>query len=169
MNRFVEDLSALTPNAPPLTLLTESCEQTEAFGAALATLFAQKPDTLPPYIALRGDLGVGKTAFVRGFASVATPGAAVRSPTFALVNEYRTHDRRTPVFHFDMYRITDEDDLYSIGYDDYLERGICIVEWSENIPYALPDEHLCLTIEKTDANAPEQRKLTIAYINSTIV
>ena len=66
------------------------------------------------------------------------------------------------MFHFDMYRITGEDDLYSIGYDDYLSRdGICLVEWSENIPFALPDEYLKVTIEKNDASCPDSRRIRI--------
>ena len=118
---------------------------------------------LPRYIALYGDLGVGKTAFVRGVASVLCPGAAVRSPTFALVNEYRG---KLPIFHFDMYRITDEDDLYSIGYDDYLLRdGVILVEWSENIPFALPDEYLRVTITKNDPSAPDSREILIEEVS----
>ena len=131
-----------------IKLHTASPAETEAFGADLATKLLQDPE-LPRYIALYGDLGVGKTAFVRGVASVLTPGAAVRSPTFALVNEYRG---KLPVFHFDMYRIESEDDLYSIGYDDYLSRGgVILVEWSEKIPFALPDRFLRVTIEKDTA------------------
>ena len=115
-------------------------------------------DTLPPFVALYGDLGVGKTAFVRGFASVFCEGILVRSPTFALVNEYR--GKRKTLFHFDMYRITGEDDLYSIGFDDYLNRdGIALVEWSENIPFALPDEYLKVVIEKEDAARPDRRRI----------
>ena len=76
-------------------------------------------------MALYGDLGAGKTAFVRGFASILAPGVAVHSPTFALVNEYRAPEH-PPLFHFDMYRIGSEDELYSMGYEDYLDRGICL-------------------------------------------
>lgn len=134
---------------------TGSAAETEAVGASLAAEMAADA-TLPPFVALYGDLGVGKTAFVRGFASVFCEGVAVRSPTFALVNEYRGKEKT--LFHFDMYRITGEDDLYSIGYDDYLMRdGICLVEWSENIPFALPDEYLKVTIEKDDAARPDSR------------
>lgn len=139
---------------------TSNAAETEEVGAALAREMANNT-SLPPFIALYGDLGVGKTAFVRGFASVFCEGVAVRSPTFALVNEYRGKERT--LFHFDMYRITDEDDLYSIGYDDYLMRdGIALVEWSENIPFALPDERLEVTIEKNDAEHPDQRLIRIA-------
>ncbi len=147
------------------TVNTSDAEQTEQLGAALAR--AMREDlSIPPFIALYGDLGVGKTAFVRGFTSVISPNALVRSPTFALVNEYRASPRS--VFHFDMYRITDEDDLFSIGYDDYLNRaGICLVEWSENIPESLPDDYLRVTIEKDDPTRPDSRKITLKRMGGT--
>ena len=142
-----------------MILHTSSATDTERLGAALATQMASD-SSIPPFVALYGDLGVGKTAFVRGFASVFCEGVAVRSPTFALVNEYRGKEKT--LFHFDMYRITGEDDLYSIGYDDYLARdGICLVEWSENIPFALPDEYLKVLIEKDDASQPDSRRISI--------
>lgn len=149
----------------PYKQQTHSVEQTEALGEQLARVLLDDA-TLPRYIALRGDLGVGKTAFVRGFTKAIAPGALVRSPTFALVNEYHPAPRGKlpPVFHFDMYRITSEDDLYSIGYDDYLDRGICLVEWSENIPYALPDSYLRVTIEKCSADAPDERIISVESV-----
>lgn len=145
----------------PTKIYTASPAETERVGAELAeALLADS--ALPRYIALYGDLGVGKTAFVRGVANVLCPGAAVRSPTFALVNEYRGS---LPMFHFDMYRITGEDDLYSIGYDDYLLReGVILVEWSENIPFALPDEFLRVTITKNDPTAPDSREILIEEV-----
>ncbi|MBO5898736.1 MAG: tRNA (adenosine(37)-N6)-threonylcarbamoyltransferase complex ATPase subunit type 1 TsaE [Clostridia bacterium] len=149
----------------PFAVTTDRVEQTEAFGARLARLVLDDA-SLPRYVALAGNLGVGKTAFVRGFASVIAPGVAVRSPTFALVNEYRAAGM-PPVFHFDMYRITSEDDLYSIGYDDYLDRGICLVEWSENVPYAMPDEFLRVLIEKTDPSEPDTRRITVTSEHSS--
>lgn len=141
---------------------TSAVNETEKCGADLAREILQ--DTaLPHFIALYGDLGVGKTAFVRGFASLISPQSTVRSPTFALVNEYRGHP--LSLFHFDMYRIESEDDLYSIGYDDYLvRRGICLVEWSEKIPYALPEDYLRVRIEKDDPDNTEHRKITIERI-----
>ena len=147
----------------PLTqIVSKSAEETELFGAKIATTMTTDT-TLPPFIALFGDLGVGKTAFVRGFTSVIAPGVAVRSPTFALVNEYRAKPRS--VFHFDMYRIADEDDLFSIGFYDYLDRaGICLVEWSENISYALPDRYIRIDIDKTNADAPNERTITVRMI-----
>ena len=141
------------------SIRTQSAEETEAVGASLAKRMTENGD-LPLFLALYGDLGVGKTAFVRGFASVISPESIVRSPTFALVNEYRA--KPMSLFHFDMYRIESEDDLYSIGFYDYLERrGICLVEWSEKMPYALPEEYLKVTIEKDDPETPNSRKITI--------
>ena len=143
----------------PQKIKTTSVLQTEALGARLAEEMC-KNTALPPFVALYGDLGVGKTAFVRGFASVIAPAALVRSPTFALVNEYRGKERT--LFHFDMYRITGEDDLYSIGYDDYLARdGIALVEWSENIPYALPERYVRVEIVKDEPENPNSRTVTI--------
>ncbi len=120
--------------------------------------------TLPAFIALFGDLGVGKTAFVRGLSSVLAPGRAVRSPTFSLVNEYRVPGCR-PLFHFDLYRIESEEDLYSMGFDDYLDTGICVAEWCENIPYALPDDRLEILIEKDSAGV-DVRRITLTLIRS---
>ena len=146
----------------PITEYTHSTDETELFGAKIAELITNDA-SLPRFIALFGDLGVGKTAFVRGFASKITPESRVKSPTFALVNEYRGNP--LSVFHFDMYRITDEDELYSIGFFDYLNRrGICLVEWSENIEYALPDEYFSLTIEKVLDESTDKRKLTLDLI-----
>lgn len=143
----------------PKEIKTASVSETEVVGARLAKAMLEDC-TLPPFVALYGDLGVGKTAFVRGFASVIAPAALVRSPTFALVNEYRGKSK--PLFHFDMYRITGEDDLYSIGYDDYLARdGIALVEWSENIPFALPPHYLRVKIIKDDQENPDSRLITI--------
>lgn len=138
------------PMQLPLTVQTHSPEETRALGTALARLY-EADKTLPPFIAMYGDLGAGKTAFVSGFAEVLAPGRDVRSPTFALVNEYRVPGR-VPLFHFDMYRITSDDDLYSIGYDDYLDAGICLCEWSENIPDSLPARRVEVRIEKNPAD-----------------
>ena len=145
-------------------IITNSPEETEKVGFEIAQML--KNDlSLPTFIALYGDLGVGKTAFVRGFTKVFSPAALVRSPTFALVNEYPTKSNRR-VFHFDMYRITDEDDLYSIGYYDYLDDGsICLVEWSENIPYAIHDEHIKVEITKTNLEKSDERKITITFFH----
>lgn len=138
--------------------VTASPEETEKLGETLAPrIFSGE---LPSFVAFLGDLGVGKTAMIRGIVRGIAPGAAVRSPTFSLVNEYR--GGKKPIFHFDMYRIEDEDDLYSIGYDDYLARdAIFLVEWSENISYALPEEYLEIRISKCDPMHPEKREIAI--------
>lgn len=140
---------------------TLSAPETEKCGAALAENIIENGD-LPRFVALYGDLGVGKTAFIRGFSSFAAPGANVKSPTFTLVNEYR--GKYAPVFHFDMYRIEDEDSLYSIGFYDYLDRGICLTEWTENIEYALPDRYIKVTITKNDMENTDSRRIIIELV-----
>ncbi len=149
----------------PLEFFTHSPDETEYAGKTLAQAYADG-ESLPRFVALFGDLGVGKTAFVRGFTSVFAPNARVKSPTFALVHEYKPQSVGLPtVFHFDMYRITDEDELYSIGFYDYLERnGICLVEWSENIEYALPDEFIRVNIEKCPEGDADMRRLTLQKV-----
>ena len=115
------------------TITSRSAAETEAAGAALANYLT---DTCPDklwFICLTGDLGAGKTAFVRGFASVLSPESRVKSPTYTIVNEYRKGD--TPLFHFDLYRLEDSDDgLDSIGFEQYVNTGHCILEWSEFLP-----------------------------------
>ena len=104
-----------------------------------------------------GEMGVGKTAFVRGFASYFGI-SAVKSPTYTVVNEYLG---KTSIFHFDLYRISDEDDLYSIGYDDYLaRRGYILVEWSERIASEIPDGAIFVKISRT-ANDESERTIEI--------
>lgn len=145
-------------------IMSYKTEDTERVGADLARKIIKDPK-LPRFVALYGDLGVGKTAFVRGFTSEISEKALVRSPTFALVNEYRGDKHDISVFHFDMYRISDEDDLYSIGFYDYPNRnGICLTEWSENIPYALPDRYFKVTIEKNSIDCPDQRRIKTELI-----
>ena len=139
-------MQELTLNTLPVILTTHSPEETETVGAALARLL-EGDKSCPTFIAMYGDLGVGKTAFVRGLATVLAPGRGVRSPTFSLVNEYRVAGKK-PLFHFDMYRIESEDDLYSIGFEDYPDAGYCVAEWCEKIPFALPDVYLEVRIEK---------------------
>ena len=138
---------------------THTPEETEAVGIELAQ--AIEKGEVPRFVALEGDLGVGKTVFVRGFVSVVAPGAAVRSPTFALVNEYRNKETGKKVYHFDVYRIEDEDDLYSMGFYDYIDSGICLVEWSENIRYAFPKSYVTVRIEKNDPTDPDSRLVTV--------
>ncbi len=147
----------------PLCVGTQSPAETEKVGAALANAMTED-QSLPRFVALYGDLGVGKTAFTRGFASILSPDSLVRSPTFTLVNEYRNITTKQSLFHFDMYRIDSEDDLYSMGFDDYPDRGICIAEWCEKIPYALPMHYLRVTITKNDTEQPDSREILIERI-----
>ncbi len=128
---------------------TSNCEEdTEKIGAEFAKQL-KKGD----FIAFFGDLGSGKTAFVRGVASFLCPNARVASPTYAIVNEYRGE---IPIFHFDMYRILDDDSLYSAGFYDYFDRGgVIFTEWSENIPFALPEERYDITFKKTGETSRE--------------
>ena len=134
---------------------TKSVEETEAVGKELALSIDK---CKPCFIAMYGDLGVGKTAFVRGLASVLAPSARVKSPTYTVVNKY--DGGILPLYHLDVYRINDEDELYSIGFDDYVNTGICVVEWSENIPESIPSDAIYVRIEKEGENF-EKRKITI--------
>lgn len=122
---------------------THSPEQTEKIASDFADMIKGEKNA---FIAMYGDLGAGKTAFVRGLASVITPGARVKSPTYTIVNEYKGEG--VSLFHFDLYRISDDDELYSTGFYDYLSKGICIAEWSENIPYAIPKDAYKVKISK---------------------
>ena len=130
---------------------TNSPGETEAIGAALAKVLT--PGTI---LAYRGDLGAGKTAFTRGIARGLGCRDLVTSPTYTIVNEYLRG--RLPLFHFDMYRLGSSDDLWDIGWEDYLDRGgICAVEWSENVDDAM-ENAVYITIEKT---GEESRRITI--------
>ena len=109
-------------------------------------------------VAMYGDLGAGKTAFVRGMARGMGLDCRVSSPTFTIVNEY---DGPTPLFHFDMYRLADADALFDIGWEDYLDRGgVCAVEWSENVREALPPDAVTVTIARCPEN-DSWRSITI--------
>ena len=121
---------------------TNSPAETESVGEALGNVL-----TSGTVIAYRGDLGAGKTAFTRGLARGLGASDAVTSPTYTIVNEYLSG--RLPLFHFDMYRLASADDLFDIGWDDYLDRGgVCAVEWSENVAEAM-EQVILVTIEKT--------------------
>ncbi len=131
---------------------SHSPEETEALGAALARVL--EPGQV---VAFRGDLGAGKTAFTRGIARGLGIKDPVTSPTYTIVNEYL--GGRMPLFHFDMYRLHSAEDLFDIGWDDYLERGgVCVVEWSENVTDAM-ENAIFITIEKFSRE--EERKITI--------
>ena len=125
-----------------MEFITNSPEETEKVGAALGKILS--PGTV---LAYRGDLGAGKTAFTRGLARGLGYAEPVTSPTYTIVNEYL--GGRLPLFHFDMYRLRSSDDLWDIGWDDYLDRGgVCAVEWSENVDDAM-ENAVYVTIHKT--------------------
>lgn len=124
--------------------ITNNVSETEALAEKLGAAVPSGS-----VIAMFGDLGAGKTAFTRGFAKGMGIDCDVSSPTFALVNEYRGAQKI--LYHFDMYRISGWDDLYSTGYFDYLDTGNClIIEWSENIEAILPEDCIRVTITKTE-------------------
>ena len=125
-----------------MTIISKSEAETEAAGEQFAK-------TLPDgaVVALYGDLGAGKTAFVRGMARGLGIDARVSSPTFTIVNEYLG---ARELYHFDMYRLGSSDELFDIGWEDYLSRGgVCAVEWSENVADAFEGDQVCVRIEKT--------------------
>ena len=131
--------------------ITTSPKETEALGAALAARL--QPGTVIAYL---GDLGAGKTAFTRGLARGLGATEPVTSPTYTIVNEYLSG--RIPLFHFDMYRLSCADELWDIGWEDYLERGgVCAVEWSENVAEAM-ENAITVRIEKT---GEETRLITL--------
>ena len=133
--------------------LSHSVEETEAIGEQLGRRLSAGS-----VVAYRGGLGMGKTAFTRGLARGLGCHGRITSPTFTIVNEYRG---TTPVFHFDMYRLEDEDALFDIGWEDYLTRGgVCAVEWSENVADALPEDTVFVTIAR-HAQHDDWRHITI--------
>lgn len=133
--------------------LTHSAEETEQLAAEFSKQL--KPNDV---IAFEGGMGMGKTAFTRGLVRGLGGSDIVSSPTFALVNEYP--DGRMTVFHFDMYRVTSWDDLYSTGFFDYLDTGaVLVIEWSENIAGALPENTIYVSI--SPGNSETERLITI--------
>lgn len=134
-----------------MQFITNSPRETEELAQKLAA--SLRPGTV---IAYKGDLGAGKTAFTRGLARGLGISDPVTSPTYTIVNEYLSG--KMPLFHFDMYRLSSSDDLFDIGWEDYLERGgVCAVEWSENVADAM-ENAIFITIEKT---GEESRRITV--------
>ncbi len=147
----------------PQSIQSLSVADTERVGEELANNILNDA-SLPHFVALYGDLGVGKTAFVRGFTRTIAPSARVKSPTFALVNQYKGEN--ISVFHFDMYRIEDEDELYSIGFFDYIDTGICLCEWSENIESSLPSTYIKAEIIKNNPDNTDARIINLSIVES---
>ena len=133
--------------------ISNSAQETEALGERLAARL--RPGDV---IAYTGDLGAGKTAFTRGLARGLGCRGRVTSPTFTIVNEY---EGPTPLFHFDMYRLSGSEDLFDIGWEDYLDRGgVCAVEWSEQVEDALPEDTVTVSL----ARHPDQESWRIITI-----
>ena len=140
-----------------MEFVTNSERETEELGARLA-------ERLGPgaVIAFTGDLGAGKTAFTRGLARGLGISDRVTSPTFTIVNEYE--GGRLPLFHFDMYRLSSSDELFDIGWEDYLARGgVCAVEWSENVSDAL--EEGTVSVEICRGSCENQRVITVEGVS----
>lgn len=138
-------------------ILSHNVKETESAGALLAALL-KKGD----FVAMYGDLGVGKTAFVRGVAALLVPDADVCSPTYAICNEYE--GKNVTICHFDVYRILSDEDLYACGFYDYVD-CVSIVEWSENIPFALPEEYYRVSIAKVDGGDADLRTIAIEKVS----
>lgn len=136
-----------------MVLLSHSAEETERFGETLAA--SLHPGSV---VAYTGALGMGKTAFTRGLARGLGCCGRVTSPTFTIVNEY---EGNIPLFHFDMYRLSSSDELFDIGWEDYLERGgVCAVEWSERVTDALPPDTVFVNIARHAENE-DWRTITV--------
>lgn len=132
--------------------LSHSPEETEQLGEQLGRTL--RPGSV---VAYRGDLGMGKTSFTRGLARGLGCTCRVTSPTFTIVNEY---SGALPLFHFDMYRLDSSDELFDIGWEDYLSRGgVCAVEWSERVEDALPDDTLWVSFAR--GNGENDRIITV--------
>ena len=132
---------------------SQSENETEEIGRCLAETLSAGT-----VVAFTGDLGAGKTAFVRGIAQGLGVPVRVTSPTFTIVNEYE--GGRLPLFHFDMYRLGSADELFDIGWEDFLRRGgICAVEWSENVRTALDSD--CIWVDIRRGESDNQRVITI--------
>ena len=137
-------------------ILSHNVRETESAGSLLGALL-KKGD----FVAMYGDLGVGKTAFVRGVAAIVAPEADVCSPTYAICNEYE--GKTCTLCHFDVYRVSGEEDLYACGFYDYVD-CISIVEWSENIPFALPDHYYRVSISKVEGGDLDLRTVCIEEV-----
>lgn len=133
--------------------ISSSASETENIGKKLAQKLKGNE-----VIALFGGLGAGKTAFTRGLSAGLDFEDGVSSPTFALVHEY---EGKFPIFHFDMYRVTNYDDLYSTGFFDYIGNGILVIEWSENIENVIPDDAIKVIIKPLSEN---EREITISGV-----
>ncbi len=134
---------------------TNGAEETYALGKELGEQAAAGA-----VFTLNGDLGVGKTVFAQGFAEGLGITEAVNSPTFTILQVYE--EGRLPLYHFDVYRIEDPEEMYEVGFDDYLYgQGVCLIEWAEQVAELLPQKRTDITIEKDLTRGFSYRKITI--------
>ena len=134
---------------------TYSAEETKELGRCIS-LEAKEGDVF----CLNGDLGTGKTVFTKGFAEGMGITEPISSPTFTIVQEY--HSGRMPFYHFDVYRIADPEEMYEIGFDEYLfGGGVCLIEWAELIKEIIPKNSIKLSIEKDLDKGFDYRKITV--------
>ena len=136
------------------SLISTSVNETEACGMQFARQLSSGD-----FIAMYGDLGAGKTAFIRGLCRVIVPDIETSSPTYSVVNEYSSNGMT--IYHMDAYRISSDDDLESIGFYDYLKEGICIAEWCENIKDQLPEDRYDVFFEKISEN---ERRIAVIRV-----
>ncbi|MBO6300073.1 MAG: tRNA (adenosine(37)-N6)-threonylcarbamoyltransferase complex ATPase subunit type 1 TsaE [Lachnospiraceae bacterium] len=134
---------------------TNSAEETFALGKKLG-----EAAVAGAVFTLNGDLGVGKTVFAQGFAEGLGITGAVNSPTFTILQVYE--EGRLPLYHFDVYRIEDPEEMYEVGFDDYLYgQGVCLIEWAEMVAEMLPEDYTAVTIAKAPEKGFSYRKITI--------
>ena len=144
-----------------MTMWTEELEtNSESETLAIGRRLGEEASPGDIYL-LDGDLGVGKTVLAKGFAEGLGISEPVTSPTFTIVHEY---EGRLPLYHFDVYRIGDPDEMYDIGFDEYLfGDGVCLIEWPERVQELLPDTAVRIVIEKDPENGFDYRRITISY------
>lgn len=124
-------------------IITHSEEETKNIARDIASKIEE-----PKVIILNGELGAGKTKFTEGFLSCFSLQDEISSPTFNIVNEYK--NERITIYHFDVYRLTDVDEFYAIGGEEYFSKGICIIEWGDIIKEALPKHYIKIDIKKDE-------------------
>lgn len=135
--------------------ISHSADETKAFAAKLAKTLEGGS-----VLCMYGDLGAGKTAFVQGMAEGLLVTDYVSSPTFTIINEY---NGALPLYHFDVYRISDSEEMYEIGFEEYINSdGICVIEWAELIEDILPESRINITINKLSAD--DEREITVEVI-----
>lgn len=145
----------------PMTLETNSPAETEEFAKKLG-----KNARVGEIFTLNGDLGVGKTVFAKGFAEGLGITEPVNSPTFTIVQEYR--EGRIPLYHFDVYRIEDPEEMEEVGLDEYLfGDGVCLIEWADQISELLPENVIRVTIEKNPDRGFDYRRITVEGLPET--